>query len=70
MGVEETQCNFRPSTSPLTQSSPSQTSIQCAERYCITCNLIISYSIVVSLSFQRLNLIKLLLVFEYLKIKC
>ncbi|KAL6108707.1 cep192 [Pungitius sinensis] len=30
-GVEETQSNFRPSTSPLTHSSPSQTSIPCAE---------------------------------------
>ncbi|KAM9353963.1 centrosomal protein of 192 kDa [Symphorus nematophorus] len=29
--VEETQCNFRPSTSPLTHSSPSQTSIPSAE---------------------------------------
>ncbi|XP_040900614.1 centrosomal protein of 192 kDa isoform X2 [Toxotes jaculatrix] len=29
--VEETQCNFRPSTSPLTHSSPSQTSIPSAD---------------------------------------
>ncbi|XP_056290775.1 centrosomal protein of 192 kDa isoform X2 [Pseudoliparis swirei] len=29
--VEETPCNFRPSTSPLTHSSPSQTSIPCAD---------------------------------------
>ncbi|XP_072251046.1 centrosomal protein of 192 kDa [Leuresthes tenuis] len=29
--VEESQCNFRPSTSPLTHSSPSQTSIPRAE---------------------------------------
>ncbi|XP_035528184.1 centrosomal protein of 192 kDa [Morone saxatilis] len=29
--VEETQCNFRPSTSPLTHSSPSQTSIPNAD---------------------------------------
>ncbi|KAM3614616.1 uncharacterized protein V6R79_016875 [Siganus canaliculatus] len=29
--VEETQCNFRPSTSPLTHSSPSQTSIPCVD---------------------------------------
>ncbi|XP_026228077.1 centrosomal protein of 192 kDa isoform X2 [Anabas testudineus] len=29
--VDETQCNFRPSTSPLTHSSPSQNSIPCAE---------------------------------------
>ncbi|XP_026149203.1 centrosomal protein of 192 kDa isoform X2 [Mastacembelus armatus] len=29
--VEETQCNFRPSTSPLTHSSPSQTTIPSAE---------------------------------------
>ncbi|XP_031724482.1 centrosomal protein of 192 kDa isoform X2 [Anarrhichthys ocellatus] len=30
-GVEETQCNFRPSTSPLTHSSPSQTSVPSAD---------------------------------------
>ncbi|XP_077951721.1 centrosomal protein of 192 kDa isoform X3 [Gasterosteus aculeatus] len=30
-GVDETQPNFRPSTSPLTHSSPSQTSIPCAD---------------------------------------
>uniref|UniRef100_G3NHS0 Centrosomal protein 192 n=1 Tax=Gasterosteus aculeatus aculeatus TaxID=481459 RepID=G3NHS0_GASAC len=35
-GVDATQPNFRPSTSPLTHSSPSQTSIPCADRYCIT----------------------------------
>ncbi|KAM4633668.1 centrosomal protein of 192 kDa [Polymixia lowei] len=29
--VEETQCNFRPSTSPLTHSSPSQTSFPSAD---------------------------------------
>nr|XP_046255451.1 centrosomal protein of 192 kDa [Scatophagus argus]XP_046255452.1 centrosomal protein of 192 kDa [Scatophagus argus] len=29
--MEETQCNFRPSTSPLTHSSPSQTSIPSAD---------------------------------------
>ncbi|XP_035802018.2 centrosomal protein of 192 kDa isoform X3 [Amphiprion ocellaris] len=29
--AEETQCNFRPSTSPLTHSSPSQTSVPSAE---------------------------------------
>ncbi|XP_074538794.1 centrosomal protein of 192 kDa isoform X2 [Halichoeres trimaculatus] len=29
--VEETQCNFRPSTSPLTHSSPSQTSVPCVD---------------------------------------
>ncbi|XP_041648930.1 centrosomal protein of 192 kDa isoform X2 [Cheilinus undulatus] len=29
--IEETQCNFRPSTSPLTHSSPSQTSIPSAD---------------------------------------
>ncbi|XP_071324472.1 centrosomal protein of 192 kDa isoform X3 [Trachinotus anak] len=29
--VEETQCNFRPSTSPLTHSSPSQTSLPSAD---------------------------------------
>ncbi|XP_008290130.1 centrosomal protein of 192 kDa isoform X2 [Stegastes partitus] len=29
--VEETACNFRPSTSPLTHSSPSQTSVPSAE---------------------------------------
>ncbi|XP_047455217.1 centrosomal protein of 192 kDa isoform X2 [Mugil cephalus] len=29
--VEETQCNFRPSTSPLTHSSPSQTSVPSAD---------------------------------------
>uniref|UniRef100_UPI0037E7D549 centrosomal protein of 192 kDa n=1 Tax=Semicossyphus pulcher TaxID=241346 RepID=UPI0037E7D549 len=29
--TEETQCNFRPSTSPLTHSSPSQTSIPSAD---------------------------------------
>lgn len=34
--VEETQSNFRPSTSPLTHSSPSQTSIPTADTwYCI-----------------------------------
>ncbi|XP_054477161.1 centrosomal protein of 192 kDa [Anoplopoma fimbria] len=30
-GVDETQCNFRPSTSPLTHSSPSQTSVPSAD---------------------------------------
>ncbi|XP_063735024.1 centrosomal protein of 192 kDa isoform X2 [Eleginops maclovinus] len=34
--VEETQYNFRPSTSPLTHSSPSQTSIPNADGYCTT----------------------------------
>nr|XP_020462386.1 LOW QUALITY PROTEIN: centrosomal protein of 192 kDa [Monopterus albus] len=29
--VEETQCNFRPSTAPLTHSSPSQTSVPSAD---------------------------------------
>ncbi|KAL3981235.1 OTU domain-containing protein 7 [Sarotherodon galilaeus] len=29
--IEETQCNFRPSTSPLTHSSPSQTSVPSAD---------------------------------------
>ncbi|XP_029360132.1 centrosomal protein of 192 kDa isoform X2 [Echeneis naucrates] len=29
--VEETQCNFRPSTSPITHSSPSQTSVPSAD---------------------------------------
>ncbi|XP_053287866.1 centrosomal protein of 192 kDa isoform X4 [Pleuronectes platessa] len=33
---EETQCNFRPSTSPLTHSSPSQTSIPSANGECLT----------------------------------
>ncbi|XP_076016807.1 centrosomal protein of 192 kDa isoform X2 [Genypterus blacodes] len=31
MEVEQTQCNFRPSTSPLTHSSPSQTSFPSAD---------------------------------------
>ncbi|XP_029927859.1 centrosomal protein of 192 kDa isoform X2 [Myripristis murdjan] len=31
LGVEETQCNFRPSTSPLIHSSPSQTSFPSAD---------------------------------------
>uniref|UniRef100_UPI003AACF527 centrosomal protein of 192 kDa n=1 Tax=Centroberyx gerrardi TaxID=166262 RepID=UPI003AACF527 len=31
IGVEETQCNFRPSTSPLIHSSPSQTSFPSAD---------------------------------------
>ncbi|KAG7470070.1 hypothetical protein MATL_G00135730 [Megalops atlanticus] len=30
-GMEETQCNFRPSTSPLTHSSPSQASLPSAD---------------------------------------
>lgn len=34
--MEETQCNFRPSTSPLTHSSPSQTSVPSADGYCVT----------------------------------
>uniref|UniRef100_A0A669B1T5 Centrosomal protein 192 n=1 Tax=Oreochromis niloticus TaxID=8128 RepID=A0A669B1T5_ORENI len=34
--IEETQCNFRPSTSPLTHSSPSQTSVPSADGYCVT----------------------------------
>lgn len=34
--VEDAQRNFRPSTSPLTHSSPSQTSVHSAERFCIT----------------------------------
>lgn len=33
--VETTQCNFRPSTSPLTHSSPSQTTLPSADGYCI-----------------------------------
>lgn len=34
--VDETQCNFRPSTSPLTHSSPSQTSLPNANGYLTT----------------------------------
>lgn len=34
--TEDSQCNFRPSTSPLTHSSPSQTSSPSADGYCIT----------------------------------
>uniref|UniRef100_A0A8D3AF30 Centrosomal protein 192 n=1 Tax=Scophthalmus maximus TaxID=52904 RepID=A0A8D3AF30_SCOMX len=59
--VEQTQCNFRPSTSPLTHSSPSQTSIPSTNGYCIMCFSCRLYSILIILLIRNLLWLKYLL---------